>query len=135
MDRGLPARNVPRRSALGNVCRCCVSFILCGYVVFEVALVGGDDVIVAAHVGADSGSVWRGVQREQGGGEGFGAVVGEFAREGFAYEAVADVLEVVHACAEGDGDARVQRFERVMAAAGDKAATNECEVADAVVVG
>ena len=102
---------------------------------FEVVQVRGDDVVVAAHVGADGVGVRRGVQREQGGGEGFGAVVGEFARERLAHEAVADVLEVVHTFAEGDGDVRVQRFERVVAAVGDEAATDIGEVADAVVVG
>jgi hypothetical protein len=34
------------------------------YVVFEVALVGSDDVVVAAHVGADGSTLWRGVQCE-----------------------------------------------------------------------
>ena len=97
--------------------------------------VRGDDVVVAAHVGADGVGMWCGVQREQGGGEGFGTFVGEFVREGFAHEAVADVLEVVHAGAEGDGDARVQCFERVVAAARDEAAADVGEVADAVVVG
>ena len=96
--------------------------------------VRGDDVVVAAHVGADGFGMRRGMQGEQGGGKGFGAVVGEFAREGFAHEAVADVLEVVHTFAEGDGDVRVQRFERVVAAVGDEAAADIGEVADAVVV-
>ena len=96
--------------------------------------VRGDDVVVAAHVGADGVGMWCGVQREQGGGEGFGAVVGEFARKGLLHEAVADVLEVVHTFAEGDGDVRVQRFERVVAAVGDEAAADIGEVADAVVV-
>mgnify|MGYP001689363404 CR=1 FL=1 len=101
----------------------------------KVVQVRGDDVVVAAHVGADGVGVRRGVQHEQGGGEGFGAVVGEFAREGLSHEAVADVLEVVHTFAKGDGDIRVQRFERVVAAVGDEAATDIGEVADAVVVG
>ena len=105
------------------------------YMVFEMAQVGGNNVFVAAHAGADGSAVRGGMQGEQGGGKGFGAVVGEFAREGFAHEAVADVLEVVHAGAKGDGDARVQCFERVVAAVGDEAAADVGEVADAVVVG
>ena len=105
------------------------------YMVFEMAQVGGNNVFVAAHAGADGSAVRGGMQGEQGGGKGFGAVVGEFAREGFAHEAVADVLEVVHAGTKGDGNARVQRFERVVAAARDEAAADEGKVADAVVVG
>ena len=104
------------------------------YMVFEMAQVGGNNVFVAAHAGADGSAVRGGMQGEQGGGKGFGAVVGEFAREGFAHEAVADVLEVVHAGTKGDGNARVQRFERVVAAARDEAAADEGKVADAVVV-
>ena len=95
----------------------------------------GNDVVVATHVGGNGGAVWDGVQSEQRGGEGFRTIVGEFARKRFAHEAIADVLEVVHAFAKGNGDARVQRFERVVAAVGDKAAADKGKIADAVVVG
>ena len=45
------------------------------------------------------------------------------------------MLEVVHTFAEGNGNARVQRFKRVVAAARDEAAADKGKVADAVVVG
>ena len=87
-------------------------------------LVGGNDVVVRRHVGAD-GVFVRGVaQGKQCGGKGFGENVGEFTRKGLVNERVADMLEVVHAAPEGDGNAGMQGFERVVSAVRDEATTD-----------
>ena len=97
-------------------------------------LVGSNDVVVRRHVGAD-GVFERGiVQGKQLGGKGFGAVVGEFTHKGLVDECIADVLEVVHAAPEDDGNAGMQGFERVVAAAWDETTADVGQVADAVVV-
>ena len=125
------ARNVARCLGLGNVCGCCFLFIEQG---INVLLVGGNDVVVRRHVGADGVFVRGVVQGKQRGGKGLGAIVGEFTHKGLVDEGVADVLEVVHAAPEGDGNAGMQGFERVVTAARDEAAADVGQVADAVVV-
>ena len=97
-------------------------------------LVGSNNVVVRRHVGADGVFVRGVVQGKQRGGKGFGTVVGEFAHKGLVDERIADVLEVVHAAPEGDGNASMQGFERVVSAVRDEATADVGEVADAVVV-